>query len=97
MSEDEKRFVREFVEDNGYNIIWLAGELPNSVLEEKVWLVYEHAGGWHHICRATYKRFKMFIDLATETECTYKAEFVRDRDGFIIPIEQCIAWKKWEG
>ena len=52
MTSANREIVRKAVAKGGWNIIWLAGELPD--INEEVELLYEDMDGYPCKCKATF-------------------------------------------
>lgn len=79
MSPDNRKRLREEVENGGWIIIWAGANMPVAYLNEPVELIYENMDGQPEVCNAVYtygdKRFAHF----------------RRTDGVVMV--KCIAWR----
>lgn len=83
MNDEYKKIVREKVDAENWNIIWIGGEMPCWLLDEPVELLYEDMDGYPCVCDAIYT--------SDRSNPTMVVKYFKRYDG--ARMMNCIAWR----
>ena len=85
MTSENKKCLREEVENGGWIIIWAGANMPCAYLDEPVELIYENMDGVPEVCDAVYT----YGDGGSRMNTV--PFFKRVADG--VHMVKCIAWR----